>query len=164
LLHHGPPLTQVFRRLVPFLVRELPLDHVRAVSDFIEDGGGGRAEAVRGEAPATAYLRAHHELRAAEWPEIDLERAEWRVPAGRMKMRESHIVPLSRQALELLRELHTLTGGQRCLFLNHPPGNVHDGNDPEPLAGTHGLQRQGHPSASGSRRVLRCESSRRSVP
>ncbi len=59
------------------------------------------------------------ELRAAEWLEIDLGRAEWRVPAERMKMREPHIVPLSKQAVELLRELHTLTGGQRWLFPNY---------------------------------------------
>ncbi|MGH8042002.1 MAG: tyrosine-type recombinase/integrase [Rudaea sp.] len=59
------------------------------------------------------------ELRAAEWQEIDFERAEWRIPAERMKMREAHIVPLSTQALELLRELRTLTGGQRWLFPNY---------------------------------------------
>jgi integrase len=58
------------------------------------------------------------ELRAAEWSEIDLEAAEWRIPAERMKMREMHIVPLSRQAVALLRELHTLTGKQRWLFPN----------------------------------------------
>jgi integrase len=58
------------------------------------------------------------ELRAAEWSEIDFEAAEWRIPAERMKMREMHIVPLSRQAVALLRELHTLTGKQRWLFPN----------------------------------------------
>jgi integrase len=49
------------------------------------------------------------ELRKAQWPEIDLEKAEWRIPAERMKMREQHIVPLSRQAVEILRELEPLT-------------------------------------------------------
>jgi integrase len=49
------------------------------------------------------------ELRKAQWSEIDLERAEWRIPAERMKMREQHIVPLSRQAVEILRELEPLT-------------------------------------------------------
>ena len=43
------------------------------------------------------------ELRKAQWPEIDLENSEWRIPAERMKMREQHIVPLSRQAVEILR-------------------------------------------------------------
>ncbi len=49
------------------------------------------------------------ELRKAEWQEIDLEEAVWRIPASRMKMRVPHIVPLSRQALEILRELEPLT-------------------------------------------------------
>lgn len=58
------------------------------------------------------------ELRAAEWAEFSLEGAhpEWRIPAARMKMREAHVVPLSRQALALLRELEPLTGGGRLLF------------------------------------------------
>ncbi len=50
------------------------------------------------------------ELRKAQWPEIDFDKAEWRIPAERMKMREQHIVPLSRQAIEILRELEPLTG------------------------------------------------------
>ena len=49
------------------------------------------------------------ELRRARWPEIDLDEAEWRIPADRMKMREPHIVPLSRQAVDILRELEPLT-------------------------------------------------------
>lgn len=49
------------------------------------------------------------ELRKAQWPEIDLEKAEWRIPAARMKMREQHIVPLSLQAVAVLRELEPLT-------------------------------------------------------
>ena len=49
------------------------------------------------------------ELRQAQWPEIDLDKSEWRIPAERMKMREQHIVPLSCQAVEILRELEPLT-------------------------------------------------------
>jgi len=56
------------------------------------------------------------ELRHAEWAEIDLDKAEWRIPAAKMKMREQHIVPLSRQAVAILRELHPLTGGGHYLF------------------------------------------------
>ena len=41
--------------------------------------------------------------------EIDLDKAEWRIPAERMKMGEQHIVPLSDQAVEILRELEPLT-------------------------------------------------------
>jgi integrase len=49
-------------------------------------------------------------LRKATWDEINLTTAEWRIPAARIKMREVHIVPLSRQAIEMLRELEPLTG------------------------------------------------------
>ncbi|MBM4263538.1 MAG: DUF4102 domain-containing protein [Deltaproteobacteria bacterium] len=49
------------------------------------------------------------ELRKAQWPEMDLEKAEWRIPGERMKMREQHIVPLARQAVDILRELEPLT-------------------------------------------------------
>jgi integrase len=50
------------------------------------------------------------ELRYAEWSEIDFDNAEWRIPAARMKMRELHIVPLARQVIGWLRELHSMTG------------------------------------------------------
>ena len=56
------------------------------------------------------------ELRHAEWSEIDLDKAEWRIPAEKMKMKEQHIVPLSRQAVAILRELHPLTGAGRYVF------------------------------------------------
>jgi integrase len=56
------------------------------------------------------------ELRAAQWAEIDLVRAEWRIPPERMKMRRPHIVPLSRQAIGLLQELRRMTGNHRHLF------------------------------------------------
>jgi len=50
------------------------------------------------------------ELRNMEWQEIDIGWAEWRIPAEKMKMREAHIVPLSRQALAILEEIRPLTG------------------------------------------------------
>ena len=56
------------------------------------------------------------ELRKAEWTEFNLDRAEWNLPPERMKMREAHLVPLSTQAVEILRELHALTGGSRFVF------------------------------------------------
>ena len=56
------------------------------------------------------------ELRKAEWSEFDLDAAEWRIPAARMKMREQHIVPLSSQAVAILRELYALTGNGRYVF------------------------------------------------
>lgn len=62
------------------------------------------------------------ELRAALWSEFDLDNAIWEISAERMKMRRSHLVPLSTQALDLLNELKMMTGNYRYVF----PGR----NDP----------------------------------
>ena len=56
------------------------------------------------------------ELRHAEWSEINLDAAVWRIPAGKMKMREGHIVPLAPQAVAILRELQQLTGARAYVF------------------------------------------------
>ncbi|MSQ54905.1 MAG: DUF4102 domain-containing protein [Betaproteobacteria bacterium] len=91
------------------------------IPDFLkalENYGGYRTTAIAMRLLMLTFVRTG-ELRAAEWSEFDLDRAEWRIPAERMKMREPHFVPLSAQAVELLRELHTLTGGQRLLFPNY---------------------------------------------
>jgi len=56
------------------------------------------------------------ELRAAEWTEFDLDAAEWRIPAAKMKMKIEHLVPLSRQAVDILRDLHPITGDGRYVF------------------------------------------------
>lgn len=56
------------------------------------------------------------ELRKAEWAEIDLDNAEWNIPAEKMKMKQPHLVPLSRQAVAILRELQPVTGSGKYLF------------------------------------------------
>ena len=56
------------------------------------------------------------ELRHAEWSELDFDRAEWRIPAHKMKMKDPHIVPLSSQAISVLEELKPLTGSGKYLF------------------------------------------------
>ncbi|MEP7044560.1 MAG: tyrosine-type recombinase/integrase [Dokdonella sp.] len=54
-------------------------------------------------------------LRAMEWAELELDAGEWRIAAGKMKMRQAHVVPLSTQAVAILRDLHELTGeGTYC--------------------------------------------------
>lgn len=65
------------------------------------------------------------ELIESEWQEFDLDSARWDIPAARMKMATPHIVPLSRQAVEVLRALKLLTGNGRFVF----PG-AHDKNRP----------------------------------
>lgn len=56
------------------------------------------------------------ELRQAEWKEFDLDNAEWRIPGEKMKMGVLHIIPLSKQAMAILKELKPLTGGGKYLF------------------------------------------------
>lgn len=65
------------------------------------------------------------ELRQAEWAEINLDAATWEIPAAKMKMRAAHMVPLPSQAVEILRQLHPLTGNSRFVF----PG-MHDHERP----------------------------------
>jgi integrase len=56
------------------------------------------------------------ELRHAEWEEFDFDAAVWSIPAGKMKMRRPHRVPLARQSLAILRQLQEITGNGRWLF------------------------------------------------
>jgi integrase len=56
------------------------------------------------------------ELRHAEWVEFDVEAATWIIPAGKMKTRRPHAVPLSTQVRALLAELREMTGSGRYLF------------------------------------------------
>jgi len=56
------------------------------------------------------------ELRQAEWSEFDLDAAVWSIPAAKMKMRRPHRVPLSRQSLDIIRELRKITGNGRLVF------------------------------------------------
>ena len=56
------------------------------------------------------------ELRKMEWNELDLDKAEWIIPADKMKMGVTHIVPLAKQAVAVLREMLPLTGRSRYVF------------------------------------------------
>jgi len=62
------------------------------------------------------------ELRKAEWSEFDLENAIWRIPAPRTKMKREHTVPLSKQAIAILTELHPITGHRTYVFESTRPG------------------------------------------
>lgn len=61
------------------------------------------------------FVRSN-EVCGARWSEIDFERQEWRIPAARMKRRVEHIVPLSSQAVQLLRILHKMNGQREHVF------------------------------------------------
>ena len=69
------------------------------------------------------------ELRTACWADIDFDKAEWRIPAERMKMKELHIVPLSHQAIAVLRELQKYSGHWQWVFPSqHRPINFMNEN------------------------------------
>lgn len=69
-------------------------------------------------------LARTNETRFARWDEFDLEASLWTIPADRMKMGKTHVVPLSNQAMALLERLRPLTGQYDYLFVtcsnNHP--------------------------------------------
>lgn len=98
--------------------------HHAAITDPGELGGLLRAiEGYSGDMVTRAALRLSSllfvrpgELRHAEWSEIDMDGAEWNIPAGKMKMRQPHLVPLCEQALSILRELQPLTGRGQYVF------------------------------------------------
>jgi integrase len=82
------------------------------------DGYGGQPTTCLALKLAPYVFARPIELRAAEWPEFRLEgeKPEWRIPAERMKMKELHIIPLSRQAVALLRALQPLSNDGKYLF------------------------------------------------
>jgi integrase len=96
------------------LSRSQIVDFIKALDKY----GGYRTTVIALRLMLLTFVRTV-ELRKAEWSEFDLDNAEWRIPAERMKMREPHIVPLSKQTVSLLRELQTYTGGRAVLFPNY---------------------------------------------
>jgi integrase len=55
-------------------------------------------------------------LLSMEWTELDLDLAQWNIPAEKMKMKLSHIVPLPCQAIHVLNEIKPLTGQSKYVF------------------------------------------------
>ena len=101
-----------------------PDRHFAAITDTAAIGGllraidgysGGFVTCCALQLAPLVFVRPG-ELRMAEWAEFDLDAAEWNIPADRMKTRQAHLVPLSDQAVAILRDLHALTGTGRYLF------------------------------------------------
>jgi integrase len=113
------PATDLRGALTPF--KE---SHHAAITDPVKVGGLLRAiEGYQGHFAVQCALRLAPlffvrpgELRQAEWVEIDLDEAVWNIPAEKMKMKQPHLVPLSKQAVEILKELQPLTGASRYVF------------------------------------------------
>lgn len=108
-VRHNPPLS--WSEIPKFL-------------NSVDKDGGYRTTVLALRLMALTYVRTV-ELRKAHWCEFDPDNAIWIIPAERMKMRQPHIVPLSKQAVTALKELQKLTGGGEVLFPSYrKPGQV----------------------------------------
>lgn len=102
----------------PFLKADEIPDFLRALEDYT----GSKLVQIATKLLMITGVRTI-ELRAALWPEFDLDNAIWEMSAERMKMHRAHLVPLSTQALDLLNEHKIMSGNYRYVF----PGR----NDPK---------------------------------
>jgi len=94
------------------------------------DGYGELGDKLTGYALrllALTFVRTG-ELIGAEWDEFDLDAAVWIIPAARMKMKSEHVVPLSRQTVEILRDVRALGGGSRYVFPGRNPDKAISNN------------------------------------
>ncbi len=105
-------------------LQSLKPKHRAAILNAKELGGLLRAvETFQGQPTTVAALKLMAllfprpgELRLAEWKEFDLDAAVWVIPASRTKMRREHRVPLPRQAVDILKSLHPITGHAALVF------------------------------------------------
>jgi len=90
----------------------------KGIGDLLRaiDGYSGTPTTVAAMKLAPLLFARPGNLRAMEWAEIDFTSAEWRIPAGKMKMRDAHVVPLSKQAIAMLRSVKPITGHGRYVF------------------------------------------------
>lgn len=122
------PTEGLHKAVQPHVEKRRPALRASDLRDFFL-----KLEVVRISAPVKSAIRLlaltfvrPGELRCALWPEFDLDTATWTVPAHRdrsrgltgMKMQEEHVVPLSRQAVEILQEMKGLAGTSDLLFPN----------------------------------------------
>ena len=113
------PTTDLNGALPPARSRHYPtITDPEAISDLLRAIGGYQGSPITRAALRLAplvFVRPG-ELRHAEWRDINLKSAEWRIPPEKMKHRRIHLVPLSRQAITILKELQLLTGHGQYLF------------------------------------------------
>ena len=95
--------------------KSLNAEDLATLANQIDDKGGWRINVIALHVLMRTMLRTG-ELRQGRWDEIDFMRAEWRIPAERMKMRRPHVVPLSKQVVTLMQELHRYTGHMPLMF------------------------------------------------
>jgi integrase len=94
--------------------KELP-ELLRKMDAYATDNGGELQTQYALQLLALTFVRTG-ELRQAVWEEFDLDKSEWRIPAERMKMKAAHIVPLSVQALAILKQLQAINSTYKLVF------------------------------------------------
>ncbi len=115
----GNPAGDLHKALKPRKKRNLPAitdpERIRTLLQAIEGFEGSFIVYCALRFAPLVFVRPG-ELRKAEWAEIDWNGALWTIPAHRMKKKREHLVPLSRQALTILNDLHPLTKESRYIF------------------------------------------------
>lgn len=122
----------------------LPLTKVKDLLETVDASGCNRETNIALRLLMLTAVRKC-ELLNAKWDEFDLDEGEWSVPAGRMKMRKAHWVPLSRQAVKLLRELRTLSTGTLLFPNTRNPQKPMAGRSLNALLGRLGFLEQAKP-------------------
>jgi integrase len=113
---------------------ELP-DLLRAIDGYV----GGEHTRLALQLMALTFVRTS-ELIGARWHEFDTKAARWNIPAERMKMKTPHIVPLSKQAIEVLEKLRKISFDRELVF----PGDVNPGKAMSNNTLLFALYRMGH--------------------
>jgi len=96
--------------------KELPA-LLRDIDKYGDEYAGTELTRLGLQLLAYTFVRTS-ELIGAKWDEVDLEKGVWQIPAERMKMRNPHIVKLSKQALTIFKRLHEISGGRELVFPN----------------------------------------------
>ncbi len=105
----------------------IPLDEL---PDLLQDMRSYRGDILTNLAMkflALTFVRTK-ELIGARWDEINWEREEWHIPPERMKMKRPHVVPLSRQALDILKTIKDITGQREHIFYSQRSKSKHMSN------------------------------------
>ena len=116
--------------LPPTEEKHYPCIHPSEFHKLLQDMAAYNCEPLTAAAMrllALTFVRTG-ELIGARWDEIDFDREEWHIPKERMKMRRPHVVPLSRQALAILKTLHKSTGTKTHVFHSQRGKNKHISN------------------------------------
>jgi len=116
--------------LPPTEEKHYPCIHPSELHKLLQDMAAYNCEPLTAAAMqllALTFVRTG-ELIGARWDEIDFDREEWHIPKERMKMRRPHVVPLSRQALVILKTLHAITGEKPHVFHSQRGKSKHISN------------------------------------